>query len=402
MSGSQYDYVETTGVIVPDTATTLDVVESEWQGVFGADLSVDAETPQGVMITAETIAREAVIVNNAEVANQINPNQAGGVFLDALAALTGLQRSASTFTTVTGVVLAGVASSPVASGSIVETPAGDQFALQADVTLDATTGQAIGVYVAVVAGVIPAPTGAFTIITNVLGLETVTNPGTGVSIGSVQQDDETFRVLRRNTLALQGVAVIEAITSNVAALNGVLSKPKFLENLTASTVTNSGITLVAHSIWLCVDGGSDIDVATALLNNKTFGADWNGGTTVTVHEPISDQDYDVKFDRPTLVPLVVKVTCKQATYTGNPTVDVPTAVVSFANNEIPSLQGWTVGQAISTFEIASAVTLLRQGLYVSKVEISLKSSVSYSTNEIVVAINEKATILVTDVAVVLS
>lgn len=93
---ANYGYVTSTGVIVPDTSTTLDQVRSEYRAAFGDDLDTSAETPQGVLITAETESRDAVARNNADLANQINPNLAGGVFLDAIWQLTGGQRVRAT------------------------------------------------------------------------------------------------------------------------------------------------------------------------------------------------------------------------------------------------------------------------------------------------------------------
>ena len=43
---ADYDYIDTLGVIVPDTATTRADVVAEWQSVFGADLVTTPETPQ--------------------------------------------------------------------------------------------------------------------------------------------------------------------------------------------------------------------------------------------------------------------------------------------------------------------------------------------------------------------
>lgn len=63
--------------------------------MFGQDLDISPETPQGVLITMETENRDAIVRNNAELANQINPDLAGGVFLDAIWALMGGARDAT-------------------------------------------------------------------------------------------------------------------------------------------------------------------------------------------------------------------------------------------------------------------------------------------------------------------
>src|SRR5277367_5673296 len=122
-----YQYLDATGVIIADTSSLLADVQGEYQSVFGADLIVTPDTPQGVLITAETLARTEVVNNNAALANQINPNIAGGVFLDAILALTGMQRTAQTQTLVTNVTLTGVAGTVIPAGSQAQTAAGDVF-----------------------------------------------------------------------------------------------------------------------------------------------------------------------------------------------------------------------------------------------------------------------------------
>lgn len=89
---ADYQFITSQGVIIPDTSTLRDDVESEFKSVFGQDLDVSPETPQGALITMEVENRDAIVRNNAELANQINPDLAGGIFLDAIWALMGGQR----------------------------------------------------------------------------------------------------------------------------------------------------------------------------------------------------------------------------------------------------------------------------------------------------------------------
>ena len=81
-------YVTNTGVIVPDTADVKTQVQNEFKEALGQDLSLEDSTPQGRLIDAETIARKAVLTNNAQIANQLNPNTASGVYLDAIPSST--------------------------------------------------------------------------------------------------------------------------------------------------------------------------------------------------------------------------------------------------------------------------------------------------------------------------
>jgi len=74
-----YDFVSDTGVIIPDTEVLKEEVQQEYLDVFGEDLNLSDETPEGILISAETSSRTGVATNNAVLANQINPNLAGGL-----------------------------------------------------------------------------------------------------------------------------------------------------------------------------------------------------------------------------------------------------------------------------------------------------------------------------------
>ena len=129
-----YDYINSTGVIVPDTVDILAEVQSEYQNALGSDLVVTPDTPQGVLINAEALSRAAVAANNANLANQINPNLSGGNFLDALMSLTGMQRTVATPSVVPNVSLAGIPGTIIPAGSQAQTAAGDIFQSVSTVT----------------------------------------------------------------------------------------------------------------------------------------------------------------------------------------------------------------------------------------------------------------------------
>src|SRR5690606_17916986 len=86
---ADYQFLVSSGVIVPDLAETRAQVEAEFLAVFGQDMVTDPSTPQGQFITRIAEERDAIARNNAALANQINPDISGGVFLDALWRLTG-------------------------------------------------------------------------------------------------------------------------------------------------------------------------------------------------------------------------------------------------------------------------------------------------------------------------
>jgi len=395
---SDYQYINATGVIVADTAAVQTEVQNEFKAAFGEDLVVTPNTPQGLLITAETIARSNMLRNNAALANQINPNLAGGVFLDAVWALTGGQRRPATPSYITGAELTGIAGTVIPAGSQASLADGTLFESVSEVTLD---GSGIGTvdFQAVENGPIAANPGTLTqVVTAILGWDQVTNP-TAAVLGRNLESDQASRIRRRNTLSLQNVALPEAITSALYDTEGVRSLA-FRENFTDVDATIDGIFLLKHSIWVCVDGGTDLDVAKTLLENKSLGCNWNGGTTVNVTDQFSGQVYPVKFERPTPVPVLARVTVRIGTALVDVAAAVRSAILAYANGELEGEPGFVVGGNVSAVELAGAINRQTPGIFVQLCEVSFASPVSYTTSELAIALDEKATINSSNITVI--
>ena len=385
---ADFQYLNSQGVIVPDTAAIRADVEAEWRAAFGADLVTTPETPQGVIITLQTEERDAIARNNAALANQINPDIAGGVFLDALLSFTGGVRRAATRSTLAGVVFSGVPGTNIPAGSqAIVSGTGEVFATDNPLVIGAG-GTVTGSMTAVNAGAIQVPiAGLDTVASAVLGWETVTNPASAVP-GAPEQSDVAARALRRQTLALQTVSTTEAIVSRVMAIPEVRSM-SFRENTAATTQTIDGISMVAHSIYACVQGGSDADVARALYDTKTVGAAYNGVTTVNVTDPFSGQITPVKFDRPTEIPILVRVTVR------NTPLDVQTlvrdAIMDYYNGDLEGGMGLTVGANVYPFEFSGACNQIEPSIVVTNVELSTDGT-TWSSAPLTVALDEVATL----------
>ncbi len=510
-----YQYLVDSGVIVVDTTTLLTDTENEYKAQFGADMNTDPSTPQGLLIASDTSVRKEVLNEDAALANQINPNIAGGVFLRAIGALTGLDPAAATKSTITAVALTGIPNTIIPQGSRAQTAIGDIFESTGAVVLS-LSGTATVDFQSIVTGAIPASANTLTTInSSVLGWETVNNPNAAI-LGTDNESDYSFRKKRKNTLALQGVALVDAITSALYAVPGVTSL-QFRENynsvpmgmlihvtngatlsntnwnlattgnivvdttdvsfiaatqslptinpwpvakytttgnvtlsglstqgggdwggaLTAGDIilaknqtdleenmlwvaasgawtrqsyntsgstilgSNDGISLVKNSIWACVKGGTDTDVANALLNNKSNGCAYNGATTVNVIEPSSGQTYAVTFDRPIDVPFQIRATVHATLNAGNATTLVQNAILDYANGNFPYNDGFVVGANVSPFEISAAVSYFVPGIFVVKMEVSTIAANTYQTTQWDLALNDQASINIGNITVVL-
>lgn len=495
---ASYTFDTQTGIVIADTNAIQAEVEAEYKAVFGQDLVTTPDTPQGLLIAAEVLARIGVANNNAQLANQINPNIAGGVFLDAIWALFGGQRPAAVSSTVVGTVT-GVAGVIIPTSAIAETINGDQFSPVAPITI-AASNIGTGLFQALIPGPIVVNVGELSIITNpVLGWETVTNL-VAATVGSAPYSDSQVRILRRNTLALQSTSTPEAIISGLYGANIGVSSLFFQENTTAATVVKNGITMNPHSIYVCVanntgvqtkvtlvgvvtgvagtvipttaiasDGtyqyrpvepitmnasgiGSGVwvalvagpnstatgtmttivtpiagwttvlnsqpssiytqafltEVATILLDKKDVGADWSGGPgsppygpqTINVTDPVTLQIYPVTFDIVTPVPIITTVTVViSSSFVGDPVAAVKSSILAYVNGELENEPGLVVGADVSAFEFAGAINIQNPGIYVSNLQVSKASPISYTTL-IPIGANEQATIQSSAITVV--
>jgi uncharacterized phage protein gp47/JayE len=397
-----YNYIAETGTIVPDTGANRTEVETEYKDAFGQDIDLSPETPLGIFVTAETLARDGIARNNATLANQINPNLAGGVFLDAIGDLTGMERRANTFSQ-TEVDYQGVAGAVAPLGLRLKNANGDLFAPLAVVTLD-SNGEGSVVYQALEPGPIAAPAGTLNqFAVGELGIETATNPA-DATLGVLQQSDASFRSERRNTMARQGRSLAEAVTSALYALDGINSL-KYRENFEDITRVIDGVTMKAHSIYVCVSGATDEAVAEALYASKTGGTGYNrdasaDGVTVEVTDEFSGQISEVSFDRPDLIPVLVKVTVRANATIADIENSVKQAVLDYASGAIDPDNGFFVGAPVSCFELAAAVASQIPGLYVKNVQTSLADPIVYSNAEIPIEIFEQATVQSSSVTVV--
>lgn len=394
-----YNYLTSQGVITVDTSTIQTDVENEYKAALGNDLVVTPDTPQGAQIAAEVSARVSVLNSMAAIANQINPNITGGVFADALCALMMLERDKASKSIIYGVTVAGTPgfTLPINSQATMSTTL-DAFVSMASVTFDPSTGSAVVDFEAVNAGPVACPVGELDTVSDVLGWETVNNSSSAI-IGVTEQSDASLLAERKLTLGKQGVSTPEAQQSGLSAVDGVFSI-SYRDNFTGSTATIDGIVLVANSVWACVNGGSDIDVATALQQNKTDGAAWNGAHTLAVVDPFSGQSYTVKWDRTTLIPIQVRVTVHKNSDPSNPSIVIPQSVTDYASGLIPKLSGFLNGAAVSPFEISKAIGFNNPLFTIDKVEVSLVSSVSWQTTEIAMALNQAATVSLSAVTVI--
>lgn len=387
-----YTYLDNNGIIVTDTADIKETVQGEFQKVLGADLSLEDSTPQGRLIDIETDARSQVIENNALMANIINFNMAFGIALDAWGANFGLSRQAATSSNVT-VTVTGVEGTTILAGSQAATLAGDLFYAENNITIPAN-GSITATFLSVEKGAIPCPVGSLTkIIDGTFGWETITNT-TAATLGQAQESDASFKQKFYDAGLFSGMSLVRDYENAVMAVDNVQSC-YVRDNGTNTAVTYDTVTIGAHSVYACVDGGNDTEVAQALFSRKSGGCGWTGNTTVEVVDETYGDAYEVTFDRPTQIQIYINATIDVGTAT---TSDPQTAVQEAIANYINGLK---VGADVLPFEVATAITTAVSGVKVLNLQVGTSSG-SVTTSDIEIHINQVAKTVTDNIMVILS
>jgi uncharacterized phage protein gp47/JayE len=380
-----YNYIDNTGVIMTDSEVIQTEVQQEYLNTFGSDLNLDPSTPQGMLITIETLSRIAVADNNAALANQINPNLSGGVFLDALLQLTGAQRESSSSSLV-NCTITGVASTFIPQGAQISTTDGLTVFQLVSNTVIPPSGTIENVqFQSSEKGQIIANANTLTIIvSDILGWETVNNPN-DATIGSLTQNDAQARLQRQNTLGAQGNSIATNVISNLYLIGGVSpSGVTFQENVSSTNQTINEILMVPHSLYTCVGGSAtSLDIANSIQNSKAAGCSYNNGLGIPISQvvtvPLSNQEITVLFDRPSIVTIEIIVTVHANTTVQDVTTAVQNAIISYSLGELEGQPGFAVGQAVSPFQIAAAISSQITGLFIQEIEVAILSFTQQGT-----------------------
>lgn len=396
-----YQYIVNQGVIVPDTSTTLAEVQSEYLDALGQDLDLAPSTPQGQMITAEVEARNGVINNNAQLANQTNPAQSTGIFLRSVGGLMGISDTPISRSIANAVVVTGNPGLVLQAGAEAVNAQGAVFLSISTVTLvdDGTgTGKATVNFQARDAGAIAAPAGTLVPKSIIPGWSGMNNP-TDAVLGSVAMTDFEFRIYRQAALANQSQNSTNAAKSKTSMLPGITSVV-VRENDQSTQQTVDGVVMPANSMWVCVndDGGIGPDIAMTLLGCKAPGCKWTPGVpsgsfgtaeTYAVVDPVTGQSYNVTFVRSVPRTVSVKMTVKNNVSAADMSTAAVDAIIKYANGEMENNPGLVIGQDVSPFELSGAVVAQISGSQVEDCQVSF-DGVTYQYQPLVIATWERA------------
>ncbi len=281
--------------------------------IYGADINVDQNSPDGQMITI--FAQAAVDTRELlqTIHNNFDPDQAQGVVLDQRVGINGIVRKEATFTSLAVTIsvdkpvdLIGLDNQSsdiapdVANLFTVKDGDGNEFYLLKSVTIEEPGAEAL--FRAKEIGKVEISVGQITSAVTVIGGVTGVENHGGVAIqGQDEETDAQLKLRRSRSVSISAIGYLESIYSNIANLDNV-SAVRVYENDTGERRD----TIPAHSIWVIVDGGDDDEIADVLYRSKTAGTGMKGDVTVSVDRP-NGLEFEARFDRPENVNLYIRL-----------------------------------------------------------------------------------------------
>lgn len=325
--------ISPTGISAPTYAEILQQLQDDFHSIFGSDAYIEPDSQDGQLLAVMAQAIHDCNQQIIAVYQSFSPTFAQGVGLSSLVKINGLRRLIPTNSTADGLVV-GVAGTIINNGSVRDAN-GNIWTLPTTVVIPG--GGEIEVTVtAQQAGAITAPLGTINQIASpTLGWQSFVSTTDAVA-GAPLETDAALRARQAASTALPSVTPLAGLISALANLTGV-TRVAVYENDTNGPDSNG---LVAHSIAVVIEGGTDVDIATTIGQKKTPGAATNGSTTVAYVDPITGIHYNINFYHLAYTPITVEISLDALTgWNSNIESEIQTTIGAYVN-------GLGIGQAV--------------------------------------------------------
>ncbi|MBB2425626.1 baseplate J/gp47 family protein [Escherichia sp. 11.1597] len=274
------------GLSVPDIADVLAGRLTDMSTALGGGASQSLSSPQGQIAQSDTEIIAQVYDKLLCLFNQINPDFSNGRFQDGIGRIYFMERIAAQGTVVTATCIGQVGTTIPAGSTAVD--ARGYIYQSIDNAVIPSSGSVDVQFVNTTTGPIPCAAGSLNqIYRAVSGWDAVNNISPGV-VGVDVESRIAFETRRRQSVARNSRNQDASTLAALLATDGVLDAYVW-SNRTAETV-NKGTTnfpILAHSVYICVYGGADTDVAESIFNTYNPGANMNGDTTFTVYDNVN-------------------------------------------------------------------------------------------------------------------
>lgn len=294
---------DSTGLVLDTFYDIKTKLEDDFKAAFGDNIKLTADSTFGqlIQIFADILSEQNETIEL--VKNAFTANGAVGTALSELVLLNGITRNSSEYSTVVLSCTANAAGATIPAGTLISDPVtGYQFATDVELVVAGGATEDVSA-TAVEAGPLTAEIGSLTQIdTPVFGFASVTNAA-AANVGSYEETDATLRARRYLASQASSAGHVYSIWKEVADIDTVVRT--YVHQNNTAAIDSEGVP--PTHIWAIVDGGVDADIAEVLYNHVPASIGFHGTTTVAHKDPETGVVYDIKFERPTDIPIYVDV-----------------------------------------------------------------------------------------------
>ncbi|HAW6840124.1 TPA: hypothetical protein JKF31_000855 [Escherichia coli] len=393
------------GLSVPDIADVLAGRLTDMSTALGGGASQSLSSPQGQIAQSDTEIIAQEYDKLLCLFNQINPDFSTGRFQDGIGRIYFMERIAAQGTVVTATCIGQVGTTIPAGSTAIDT--NGYIYRSIDIATIPASGSIDVQFVNNTTGPIPCAAGALNqIYRAVSGWDAITNASPGV-VGVDVESRIAFETRRKQSVARNSRNQDASTLSALLATNGVLDAYVW-SNRTAATV-NQGATnfpVVAHSIYICVYGGTDEDVAESIFQTYNPGANLNGDTSYTVYDNVNYlppyPSYVMQWQKATPTRVYFSVELDRSL---NPPSDITSQVksmiVSIFNGGYDGIGKARIGSTINAGKYyAPVISISPDTVGILSLEVSIDGS-AYGP-AITMGIDQVPTIQESDITVILS
>lgn len=232
-----------------------------------------------------------------------------------------------------------------------------------------------------------------TIVTPVLGWDSVTNP-IAASAGRLLETDEELRLRFRNTKLERSSNILDSLYSALLNVDGV-EEVAIYENDT-SVVDANGVP--PHSFLPVILGGSSQLIAETIWLNKPMGISSQGNTVISVTDS-QGFPHDIGFERPNPVTIYIDIVLSlnpesNQVFPGDGADQIRQAIIDYAN------ENFGVGDDVIYSRLYTPINSV-PGHQIDSLEIGIAPGPT-GTSNIVVDFNEIASFEVGNISIIVS
>jgi hypothetical protein len=306
-------YINENGLTLETTAETRAAIEADLKEIYGSDINLDSNTPDGQLVGIYTQAKQDILSLINSVNNSFNPDSVTGILQDLRYAILGIERSAADYTiqpidiviSQNNVSLQGLDADfndPDGSGFTASDDEGNQFILEDSETF-AIAGTYSRNFRAKNIGAVQTTVSTITNInTPIVGVSSVNNSSGALSVGQDGETSAQYRVRAQRGIVTRGRGYIDTLEANIENLDGV-TQAKVYENVTDVTDSDG---IPSKGIWSIVQGGANTEIATEIYSYLTYGTPQKSGS-VSVNITSSNGTIKIlTFDRPSAKDLYIR------------------------------------------------------------------------------------------------